>query len=529
MISGNPLLSWSVRASLREGGALGALVAFGALYYLMTLGTVAVWSLSTFPKPLAELLSILHYETWATNGAVLLLWAPTRLAARLATERERGTLEMLRLTGLTGPQLAVGLLGGALALPLALSALTTPVLLAGAFGHGGPLAPLRAYPALLLLALCASLLGGLVGLGVKKAQTAGSTTVFFVMILLALSGPYKAPGLAPLGALGPWGPGLATVERELDFDVPVLGVEVPGELLQVPLLVVLAGALLHGLSRRLAGEPAVLVGRTAATAIGGAVTALAAVTLPDPSAPAAPALAGRVIVMFLGLLPLAVEAPVDWTDLVRGLARRGPDDRPFPDERLDPRRFAPATALLLAAGVVLLLAGNPPKAVVVALLVAGGAWHVAALGMQAALLGTRDQGAPRALAGAGLAALWLGPLAGAWGLRMLEAPTALTVAPLLLNPLFAIACAVATAGSALPVDPPAAALACAALHVFGAIGLFALVRAGLGRAEETAASLVVLPADADRAPGALSRRCARGHVFGEEWAACPHCPAGPGG
>ena len=530
MIGENPLLSWSIRTALREGSALGGLIVFGLLYYALILGTVFVWSISITPGPVPELLTLLHYETWAVNGLVLLLWSPTRLAQRLATERERGTLEMLRLTGLSGQQLAVGLLGGALALPVAIVGLTLPVLLLGAFGTGGPLAPLRAYPPLLLLTLCASLLGGLVGLGAKKAQNAGSSIVFLVMVMLALSGPYKVPGLAPLGVLGPWAPGLATVEQPpLFFEVPLLGGHAPGDLLQLPVLLVLAGALLHGLARRLAGEPAVLVGRTAAAAIGAALTVVAAVTLPDDvdRVPAQVAIAGRAIVVFLALLPLAIEAPVGWTDLVRGLARRGADDVPFPDERLGPARFAAGPALLGGAGLVMAMASGEARAVTIALLVALGAWLLAAMAVQACLLRSRDVGAPRVLAGVGLAALWLGPLLGAWGLRILEFPPGVAVTPLVLNPLFAIACAVAGAGGALPVDPASAALASAALHIFGALGLFTLVRNGLARAEEAASSMVVLPADADRPPGALSRRCENGHVFGTEWATCPHCPSAP--
>lgn len=527
----NPLLTWSIRTALREGSAIGGLLVFGLLYYVLILGTVFFWSIQITPGPIPGLLTILHYETWAVNGLVLLLWAPTRLAQRLATERERGTLEMLRLTGLSGLQLAVGLLGGALALPVAIVGLTLPVLLLSAFGVGGPAAPLRAYPPLLLLALCASLLGGLVGLGAKKAQNAGSSIVFLVMLMLALSGPYKVPGLAPLGVLGPWAPGLATIDQPpLAFDVPLLGGHAPGDLLQLPVLIVLAGALLHGLARRLAGEPAVLVGRTAAAAIGGSLTVVAAVTLPDDDrVPAQVAIAGRVIVVFLALLPLAVEAPVTWTDLVRGLARRGPDDAPFPDERLGLARFAAGPALMGAAGLVMAVASGEARAVVIALLVALGGWLLAAMAMQAALLRSRDLGAPRVLAGVGLAALWLGPLVGAWGLRILEAPPAVALTPLLLNPLFAIACAVAGAGGALPVDPASAAMASAALHVFGALGLLTVVRSGAARAQEAAASMVVLPADADRPPGALSRRCENGHVFGAEWATCPHCPSAQAG
>lgn len=532
MIGENPLLTWSVRTALREGSALGGLIVFGLLYYVLILGTIFVWSVQIAPSPVPELLTILHYETWAVNGLVLLLWSPTRLAQRLATERERGTLEMLRLTGLSGQQLAVGLLGGALALPLAIVGLTLPVLLVSAFGTGGPAAPLRAYPPLLLLALCASLLGGLVGLGAKKAQNAGSSIVFLVMVMLSLSGPYKVPGLAPLGVLGPWAPAFATVERPpLDFEVPLLGGHAPGDLLQLPVLLVLTGALLHGLARRLAGEPAVLVGRTAAAAIGASFTVVCAVTLPDDAEriPAQVAIAGRMIVVLLALLPLAVEAPVSWTDLVRGLARRGADDVPFPDERLGWARFAAGPALLGGAALVMALATGEARAVAIAALVGLGAWLLAAMAVQACLLRSRDLGAPRVLAGFGLAALWLGPLAGAWGLRILELPPSVSVTPLLLNPLFSIACAVAGAGGALPVDPPSAALASAALHLFGALGLFVLVRAGYARAEEAAASMVVLPADADRPPGALSRRCAQGHVFGTEWATCPHCPSAPAG
>ena len=62
--------------------------------------------------------------------------APARLAQTLSQSRARGTLDMLRLTGLSGHELALGQLGSSLLLPLALSALTAPIVLLGIGGEG---------------------------------------------------------------------------------------------------------------------------------------------------------------------------------------------------------------------------------------------------------------------------------------------------------------------------------------------------------------------------------------------------------
>lgn len=527
-VIGGQFLGWSVRAALRESGSLVVLAVFLMLFYGIVMSSAAMSRGSA-----TETLSVLHWIAWGTNILVLLMWGPSRIAQRLATEKEKGTLELLRMTGLSGRQLALGLMAGALALPTLFLLGTLPVVLLGAFGREGLAAPLRAYPVLLALGACAALAAGLIGLAAKKAQGAGSGAVFLGLVLLAGGGFYKVPGLEPLGVLGPWGSGLTTVHHEVEYELHLLGARVPGELVQLPALVVLAWALLHGLSRRLAGEPAVLLGRPAATAVSMVLVALVAATFPTRvhhRIDGAEALAGHLVLLLVALLPLAVEVPVSWSDLLRGQARRDADDPPRADEQLRPSRLVLGPALaLLGAALLALLAGQRPdvpdarQAALVGGAVVAAAWLVATLALQAAVLLGKDQGAPRVLAGIAVAALWLGPLAAGWGLREAGAPDEVVALPRVLSAPY---CAAIPAAKprALALDPTALATACAALHAFAAMGLLAAVRGARDQARDLAGSLVALPADVDRAAGELGKRCPNGHVFASTWAECPHCP-----
>lgn len=521
-----PLFEWLVPRTLRESNTLLGAAVFGLVFYGVLALTLLGWAGAGVRGALRDLLSVVHGEALVANAIVLLLWSPSRLAQRLAREREQDTLPALRLTGLGGLSMALGFLGSALVLPAVLLVVTSPVILAGAGGRGGPAAPLRAYAVLLLLAVVYHLVAGVVGLASKKAQNAGGTTVFVVLVLLGLGAAFRVPGLEVLGVLGPWGAAMASSGAE-QFDIPILGVSVAGEPVQLVTLALLAAVLLRALSDRLADErAAVLVGAPAAAGLAALGAALAALTYEPFHADPSRAVFLRLLALGLAAAPLALEAPARFADLARGAARRDPDDPPFPDERLDLHRLLPGPLLLLG-GALLLGLQLPSGAswglrtgVAAAVLVT--AWTFAALLLQAARLLSRDRGSPVILVVVALAALWCAPLLSSAGLRNLAFDERLTELPRLLNPAYALYLASTTR----PVgghDPLALATACAAVHALAALGAGWLVRQGERRVTELVGSLVVLPADAYDAPGTLERRCPRGHLHAAVWATCPHC------
>jgi len=538
----NPLLAWSLRRARREGASLAGLIAFLLLFYGAVTIAGFLWA-DSFSPELEDLATTFHYMAWGANAFLLLLFTPARMAQRLARERDKGTLDMLRLTGLTGIEQTLGHLGAVLALPLVLAATTAPIVLVGLLGEGGPAAVLRGYVALALLCPVYTLLAGLIGLGVKKAQNAGSTAVFVVLLILGASGAGAGVPLTffrPLALIGPWGAGLATTDERL-FELYVFDVGLPGDLLMIPFLVVLARAFLGGLARRLAEEPGVVLGRTGAVFLFGAVAVLAGATFsPSPASPPygvevpppAVTLSFHLWAVLAAGLVLAVETPVTWQDLVRGLARRAPDDPPFSEERLDARRYG-LPLLLLAALLPLMafgVAGTPgltPAGLAVGLVLVALAVLEGALALQVGLLWTRGQGAPRVIAGLGVLALWFGPLVMASALGVFAVPPALLDFPCLLNPGYGIWLAAAEArpgATASGLPPLGLAMACVGLHGFAVYGLVHLVGRHTALAREHAASLVALPADAYGAPGTLTKRCPNGHLFAEEWTECPHCP-----
>lgn len=535
----HPLLDWRVRRAAQSRGALAGLLTFAVLFYggvalsLITLGGHALLVGDVEP-----LLTMLHYEALAANAIILLFWAPSRLAQQLARERELDTLSLLRLSGLSGRQLALGFVGGSLALPLLLCALTLPVALLGAGGHCGPMGPIRVYPVLLLLALCLQLAGGLVGLaGKSKAQNAGGALVFVAIAALGLGGLYRVPQLELFGVLGPWGAMLTTVPlpptstERLTFELPLFGARLPGDLVQLAFLALLARLLLAGLARRFEDRaPSVLLGAPATLGLTALLLGLAAATYEPGALPVRETLCARLLLIAVFVAPLAVELPVRYADLVRGAARRDPDDPPWPEERLLARRLLAGPLLTLGATLLLLFTTDAPqvegvrKGALVAAVVISCAWVFAALTLQAARLWTRDRGAPMFFAFLALAALWGGPFFSSFGLEELGLDAALIELPRVINPLYAVKLASFIDQPVAGLDPLALAISCAVLHGFGALGLWLLVQSGARRARELADSLVTLPADADDAPGSLERRCANGHLHAALWATCPHCP-----
>ena len=156
----NPLLAWGLSQARREKRVRVGIAVFLLVFYGIVMLSVLGWSSSFSPK-LTELLTILHFEAWGMCGTLLLLWAPARMAQTIAREQEQGTLDMLRLTGLSGDELAVGYAATSLSLPLALCAMTIPIAVLGIGGAGGLGAVIRGYTSLIVLAPFYVLAGGL--------------------------------------------------------------------------------------------------------------------------------------------------------------------------------------------------------------------------------------------------------------------------------------------------------------------------------------------------------------------------------
>lgn len=528
-----PLFDWLVPRALREPSTFWGAIVFGLLFYGVVFISTLMW-LGAMPLARAnvrELLTIFHFEALVANGLVLLLWGPSRLAQMISRERELDTLSALRLTGLTGTELAVGFVGGAMAVPLVLCAITLPIVLAGTGGLCGPLGPVRAYSVLLLLALVYHLAAGLLGLASKKAQNAGGTAVFGVLLLLGLGSPYAVPQAEALGLFGPWGAALTSLPKAgLAFELPVFGLDLPGEALQLPVLALAAMILLGALGRKLAGDrPTVLIGTPAALALAALGAAVLVFTFEPLRTLLGEVVFARLLVLALLVTPLAIEVPVRFMDLVRGATRRDSDDAPYPEERLVARRLLAAPTIIVAALAVMGLQMRSfadatwPLRLAVAGAVLVTAWAFVALGFQAARLWSRDRGAPLLMATVALVVLWVGPFVSAIGLRELGLGGAATELPRLINPLYALNLT-CRARPAAGYDPVTLAVTCAMLHAFGAAGMAWLVRLGERRVTDVADSLVVLPADADDAPGTLERSCPRGHLYAAVWTTCPHCP-----
>lgn len=543
----NPLFQWTAQRARRDTRFLLGLLLFGGIFYGVVALTFLAWWGSGWRRDLTDLCTSFHYVGWAANAIMLLLLTPARLAQKVGRDRELGTLEQLRLTGLSGRQLAAGELCSVLVLPLLCLVVTAPVMFLGLFGKGGPEAVLRGYVGLLACTPLYALVGGLIGLGSKKAQNAGGGAVFSAMVLLGLSSIGVFPreiDARPLGLLGPWGPGLATTHDDLSFSLLILGVQLPGELLQVPVLWVFSRALLGALGRRMAGDPGVALGTVGAATLLAIAGVVAALTLPRASAinggwyvhprmlKPHEAVMARLIALAVFSLPLALESPIGWRELVRGLTRRDPDDPVRPEEDFGGWRWLLGPGLILGGGLLLFLGALlcrpvPPLAgLVLGVLVALAAWGVGALACQVALLWSKDQGQPRVLATVAVVALWIGPLMAGGVLKEIGPSRAVADVAIAINPLVAlIGATMEPSGARTGVAPMTMAVVCLTVHGLVGWGLLHLIRVARRRAQEFADSMVALPADAYGAPGTLTRRCPNGHLFAEEWTSCPHCPA----
>lgn len=551
----NPLAQWGLGQTRRDKRSIVIMIVFLVGFYgiaaLIFMGWVG-------RRRRLEYLA----DGWGTLAAVvvgvlLLLWAPARVATAIAKQREEGVLDMLRLTGMSGSDLAVGHLLTQMSLPLTLAALTTPLVLSGCFSEVGPIGTLRLTLAMMLLTPVYCMVGALTGLTVKKPSAAGGAGMFAAIALLIASGVAISVGAGVreariLSFLGPWGP-MAAWDRETMFEVQSLGVGLPGDLFQVAFLVLLSSALLRAVAHRYTSPDAVFFGRRGSLLIVFALCALVLATwYPDPSPSSThpwrndwmdqPAsLAFSLIVPFVALLWAGVETPLSARAFVRGRARRDSDDKLLPEERLILGRFA-APALIYGLMTLLFLIplgiaaaeidsmGGGRWEISVPGLLLGGAIAVAsyallALTVQWAIMAMRDIGVPRLLAGMAVLAFWILPVIGAAIINENGAPDELASLGYGINPFFGIAAA-AHAGVAKPLvgfDSTGLALYCLAVQSFAAIGVFMALKTQRERLEDHAASLVVLPADAYAAPGTLTQRCEQGHLFTDVWDSCPHC------
>lgn len=530
----NPLVTWSARQLRRDTRALSVAALFVLAFYgLVALGAMG-WA-SGRASNLPGLLTGLFMLTWFTMGFALLLWAPARMAQQLARDRARGQLDALRLTGLSGLELTVGCLVGALSLPLAFTATLLPTALLSLGGDLDALDALRAYLILLLLAPVYTLAGGLGGMSSPKPETAGSAGAITAVLLLTASGigTSNAADLRGLALLGPWAAlGNVTKSEEMPY---AFGHQVPAELLALPFLLLVGAALAFGLARRLAGEPARLVGRSGALGVAAALVGVATLTFSPAVGPqhwglgldVRQAVGWRLVLILAAALLVALESPVRLVDLVRGLARREPDDLPLPDERLDVARYAPLPLLLvgwtiLAGGTLAVTDQASPGEPVslgsfaLATLVVVAAFAAAAATFQAAQLLTRDHKFAPFLAGGALMAFWFVPGVASVGAGLIDIPDALLLVPRAANPLHGLYALLAEGSGAF-------GWMCVGWQALAAGGACYLAHKGLVRARGEAERLVALPADAFAPAGALTRRCERGHLFADTWTSCPHC------
>jgi hypothetical protein len=553
----NPLAQWGLGQTRRDKRSVVIMIVFLVLFYGVAGLIFMGWLANSWSHKVEDLC-----DGWAglaliVVGVMLLLWAPARVATAIAKQREDGVLDMLRLTGMSGSDLAVGHLLTQMSLPLTLAALTAPLILSGTLSEVGPVGTLRMTIAIVLLTPVYCMIGALAGLTVKKPAGAGGAGMFAAIALLIGSGVAISAGQAVreariLAFLGPWGQ-VAAWDRESYFEIQMLGVGVPGDLLQIAFLVILASALLRGLAYRYTNQEAVFFGRRGALLVVFGLCALCLASwYPDPfptqthswrrdymDQPSS--LAFHLIVPFVALLWAGLETPLSARSFVRGKARRDPDDLLMTEEKFVLARFAsPAIVFALMALLFLIpfgfanaefgaRPGGRWEVDGVGILV-GGAIAVAAyallsLTVQWAILATRDIGVPRLLAALAVIAFWTLPVIGGAILHENGAPDELSSLAYGLNPFFGITAAAHT-GVAKPLvgfDSGALGLYCLAIQSFAALGVFLSLRTQLERLEDHANSLVVLPADAYAAPGTLTQRCDAGHLYTDAWASCPHC------
>lgn len=553
----NPLAQWGLGQTRRDKRSVVIVIVFMVIFYAIAGLIFILWASSGGIRA-KYLCNMWLGLSFIVDGVLLLLWAPARVAAAIAKQRAEGMLDMLRMTGLSGRELAVGHLLTQMSLPLSLAISTAPVFLFGIGSEAGFVGTLRMALVLILLTPVYCMLGALAGLTVKKVQTAGGGGMMVAIGLLILGGIAIGIGEETreariLAFLSPWGQ-FRALDRETYFQLFVLGVGIPGDLIQTLFLAIISGALLGGVAQRYTSDDAVFLGRRGSLVFLFGICAIALVTwYPDPFPVnthrwrnrdylnQGPGLAFTLIVPLLALLWAALETPLSAQAYLRGMARHDPDDERLPEERFELGRFlGPAAiyglfvlALLVPFGFAwaesLQRAGGLFQVSLPGILL-GGAVALASyafllLAVQWAILVTRDIGVPRVLGGMAVLGVWILPVIAGAVLDEFGAPDELTSLAYGINPFYGIAAA-AHSGSpdaGFGLGPSAIGLYCLAVQTFAAIGIFMALSPQRERLEDQAQSLVALPAEAYAAPGTLTQRCEAGHLFTAVWSSCPHC------
>ena len=542
-----PLAEWHAAQSVK-GRPLIITIVYVVLLYGIAGIILTIWMAESSRRirpNYEQLFTILHYFTWGAVGVAVLVVTPARMATLVGREKERETLEQLRLTGLTGVQLAHGLLAAVLPLPVITFVAAMPLILLGLGGEAGPLGAIRAYFGLLLLAPMYILFSAHLGLSTKKAAAATSGAIMTTIGLLIVSAvclENNDEGAKVFALFGPWASGMATLNPHRTYganDFSVWNMHLPGEFLACAVLGIIAALFYIGFVRRLAGAPGLMFGRTAAFGFAAAM-ALALGTDAgslrrwggwgnDWSVAAdMPAEASMVLVLIFSLF-LALEAPVRWRDALRSQGNVH-SDKAFPQhQRLTVRRFLGGPLVILIGmglvGAEQVFAEDAPQVAVSGLVLAPligiAAWTFAALTFQTLSLITSNKAAVYGLGGAGLAILWFVPLVGAaildeMGSRGLE------YFPMTLNPFAGVIFALDEGNSGGTPNLVLGTLSFA-IYAGGSVALGVVIRKRLSVLEDLAAGMVALPADAYAPPGSLTQRCEKGHAFSGVWDRCPHC------
>jgi hypothetical protein len=536
-IGDNPIVSWSMLRSRRDSRGLAV-----AIIYLLVVHGVMLMGLAFTTVPggirFRELTAFAHFITWGANAFLFLLVVPTRHAQVIGTEREKKTLDFLRLTRLSSRRICMGSFVSAYMLPVLLALTSIPEILVGCFSEeaGYVTGVVQAYFALGASSLLATSIGGLIAFLPKKGNQAASTAFMVVVLLVAAGGLWSTPFAEVFGCLGPWGGLLSSAAHvHMRYLVKVAGADVPGVLLQVPLAALATSIFLRATTRKIHEERPGILGLSNATALALLIAAVSGATYsterssywygaqPDPG----PLIAGRMIIVLLALLPVAADGAVSREDVIRGLARAPrPPER---DERLS--IFGPIAAILLVLalhGAALVSAVEPRHQVCVVIATAGAASALVVVHLifQAARLFFSEV-ARNVMAIVGIAGLWFLPLLAFWGTSALDLPSWVRSLPSMLCPFVATTQAsMARDRWPLPageVDPIALALVGVLFNVLAAVGLFAVTRELGGRLRDFAATLAVLPADVFAPAGRLGKKCDNGHQFSEVWDSCPHC------
>jgi hypothetical protein len=534
-----------MRRARRDSRTIGLAVIFLIFVHGATGVMLTLMAAPGFGMRFKEFATVTHVLTWGANAFLFLLWVPTRYAQQLGTEREKKTLDFLRLTRVPSRKICFGTFAAAYMVPFYAGLTTIPEILIGCCSESAGYLPgvLESYAGLVSASLIATAVSGLVSFVPKKGIQAASSA-FLVVILLSVAGGFFAtPYFEPLGCLGPWGgiiSGFAGSRQRETFLVTLFGHSLPGVVLQVPVAFAIAFIFLDATTRKIEEERPGFLGAKDATRLAILVALVGAITMSDapavhaywytqPSGEWGPMIAGRMIVMFLALLPLAADAAVHREEVVRGLARAGGPR--YPDEQLAPGR-AVAKIVAIAALASALLAAQVEERHVVSTLVAGAVLASAVVVAHAVFQAARlhfSEPVRGVMAAGGLGVLWLLPLLGSWGGGVLDLPPYVVSMPSMLCPFVALAKAsMARQPSYVAVsdvDPIGPALVAVLLNVLVACGVLSLLRELVGRLREFAATLAVLPADVFAPAGKVEKKCPNGHIYAGIWDACPHCPS----